>query len=298
MAKVNPEALEAEAQEMIRAAQGISAEPEGDTPQEAQAREAAAPKESEDTAESEQEIPTEDAGDDVSEEELAQKKADDRYRNAQRKMTQATTEAKELRRQNEQIMAELGKLKNQLAEKDVDVQALKQVREEYPDLAAPILDEMERTQAKVAETTGALEQLQQMRHEEAQRTAQAAHMDLIRESHPDLDSIVGTGDWDDWLELQNGQVHQWVESGSTNDVVAVLTKFKVDSGYGEPTAQERALAKGKAAAEPKLPKTRKLNTGSGKQTWTVADITRMSNIDFEKNQESILAAMNKGEIRQ
>lgn len=298
MAKVNPEALEAEAQEMIREAKGLSAEPEGDTPQEPEARRSTAPKESADTAESEQEIHSEDTGDDVSEEELAQKKADDRYRNAQRKMTQATTEAKELRRQNEQIIAEMEKLKNQLAEKDVDVQALKQVREEYPDLAAPILDEMERTQAKVAEATGALEQLQQMRHDEAQRTAQSAHMDLIRESHPDLDSIVGTGDWDDWLELQNGQVHQWVESGSSNDVIAVLTKFKVDSGYAQPTPQERALEKGRAAAEPKLPKSRKPNTGSGKQAWSVADITKMSNTDFEKNQEAILAAMSKGEIRQ
>ncbi len=298
MAKVDPEALEAEAQEMMREARGIPAEPEGDTPTEARTRKSTAPKESADTAESEQEIPLEDTGGDVSEEELAQKKADDRYRNAQRKMTQATTEAKELRRQNEQIMAELGNLKNQLAEKDVDVQALKQVREEYPDLAAPILDEMERTQAKVAEATGALEQLHQMRHEEAQRTAQAAHMDLIRESHPDLDAIVGTGDWDDWMEQQNGQVHQWVESGSSNDVIAVLTKFKVDSGYAQPTAQERVLAKGRAAAEPKLPKSRKPNTGSGKQTWTVADITRMSNTDFEKNQDAILAAMNQGDIRQ
>ena len=43
-------------------------------------------------------------------------------------------------------MAELGELKRQLAEKDVGLEKLKQVGKEYPDLAAPILDQMERTQ--------------------------------------------------------------------------------------------------------------------------------------------------------
>ena len=296
--KVDPAKLEAEAQEMMAQIKGeVEAPPEEDTPEAEPEVEAQAPEEPAETAEEPVEAPVEDERGELSETELALKKADERYKNAQRKMTQATTEAKELRRLHEQTMAELGELKRQLAEKDVDLEKLKQVREEYPDLAAPILDQVERTQAQVAETNAELERLRQMRNEEAHAKAQENHMALIREAHPDLDNIVESGDWADWLEVQNDEMHRYAEKGSVPEVIYLLNKFKSDFGYGQPTPQERALEKAKAAAEPKLPKSRKPDTGAGQKVWSAADIKRMSLQDFEANQDALMDAWRQGQIR-
>lgn len=298
MAKVNPEQLEAEAQEMMARARGeVEAPQEEDTQDPEPEATAQAPEEPADTAEEPVEAPVEDERGELSETELALKKADERYKNAQRKMTQATTEAKELRRLHEQTMAELGDLKRQLAEKDVDLEKLKQVREEYPDLAAPILDQMERTQAQVAETNAELEQLRQMRDQEAHAKAQEQHMAHIREAHPDLDNIVESGDWADWLEGQNDEMHRYAERGSVPEVIYLLNKFKSDMGFGQPTPQERVLEKAKAAAEPKLPKSRKPDTSAGQKVWSAADIKNMSLKDFESNQDALMDAWRRGDIR-
>jgi len=297
--KVDPAKLEAEAQELMAQLKGeVPAPQEEETPQEVQLEvDLQAPEEPTETAQEPVEAPVEDERGELSETESALKKADERYKNAQRKMTQATTEAKELRRMHEQTMAELTNLKRQLAEKDVDLEKLKQVREEYPDLAAPILDQMERTQAQVAETNAELEQLRQMRDQEAHAKAQEQHMALIREAHPDLDNIVESGDWADWLEVQDASIQGWIESGSSNDVNAALYKFKSDMGFGQPTPQERALEKAKAAAEPKLPKSRKPDTGAGQKVWSAADIKSMSLKDFEANQGALMDAWRQGQIR-
>lgn len=297
--KVDPAKLEAEAQEMMARIKGQVEEPqEEETPEQPEPEvEAQAPEEPTDTAEEPVEAPVEDERGELSETELALKKADERYKNAQRKMTQATTEAKELRRLHEQAMAELGNLKRQLAEKDVDLEKLKQVREEYPDLASPILDVVERTQAQVAEQNAELEYLRQMREQEALAQAQEAHMARIREAHPDLDDIVQSGDWADWLEIQDASIQSWIESGSSNDVNAALYKFKSDMGFGQPTPQERVLEKAKAAAEPKLPKSRKPDTGAGQKIWSAADIKRMSLQDFEANTDELMDAWRRGQIR-
>ena len=296
--KVDPAKLEAEAQELMAQMKGeVEAPPEEDTPEAEPEVEAQAPEESTDTAEEPVETPEEDERGESSESELAIKKADERYKNAQRKMTQATTEAKELRRLYEQTTAELGELKRQLAEKDVDLEKLKQVREEYPDLAAPILDEMERTQAQVAETNAELERLRQMRDEEAHAKAQENHMALIKEAHPDLDDIVESGDWADWLEVQNDEMHRYAERGNVPEVIYLLNKFKSEMGFGQQTPQERVLDKAKAVAEPKLPKSRKPDTGAGQKIWSAADIKAMSLKDFETHRGDIMEAWRQDNIR-
>lgn len=297
--KVDPAKLEAEAEEMMAQLKGTAQAPQQEeTPEQPEPEVVAqAPEEPADTAEETQQAPTEDESGETSDVELALKKADERYKNAQRKMTQATTEAKELRRQNEQVWAELQSLKRQLEEKDVDLEKLKQVREDYPDLAAPILDLMERTQAQVAEQNAELERLRQMRNQEDIAKAQDQHMALIREAHPDLDNFVGSGDWADWLEIQNDEMHRYAEEGSVPEVIYLLNKFKSDMGIGVPTPQERALEKAKAAAEPKLPKSRKPDTGAGNKIWSRDEIKKMSMREFDAHEAEILEAWKRQSIR-
>lgn len=122
-------------------------------------------------------------------------------------------------------------------------------------------------------------------------------MARIREAHPDVDDIVQTGDWADWAEAQDAEVKGWLEGGSSNDVNQALYMFKRDMGIGSPTPQERVLEKAKAAAEPKLPKSRKPDTGAGQKIWSSAEIRRMSNKDFEANENAILDAWRRDQIR-
>ena len=227
----------------------------------------------------------------------ALEKAEKAMKGAQSRMTKATQEAAELRKANEQMMHNLAELKGQLAEKERDTQKLSQIREEYPDIAGPLLDELSRTQAEVQSAKEALSAQERYRNEELQARAAEEHFNRIRAVHPDVDELVATSDWMNWLETQDASTHQWVEQGSSNDVNAVLSRYKEDMGMRPPTPQERSLEKARAVAEPKLPKARSQNVTGEKRTWSVEEIMRMPNKDFQKHQRDILKAMEQGAIR-
>ena len=227
----------------------------------------------------------------------ALEKAEKAMKGAQSRMTKATQEAADLRRQNEDMLKNLTELKGQLAEKERDTAKLAQIREEYPDIAGPLLDELSRTQAEVQSAKEALTAQERYRNEELQARAAEEHFNRIRAVHPDVDELVATSDWMNWLETQDASTHQWVEQGSSNDVNAVLSRYKEDMGMRPPTPQERSLEKARAVAEPKLPKARSQNVTGEKRTWSVEEIMRMPNKDFQKHQRDILKAMEQGAIR-
>lgn len=227
----------------------------------------------------------------------ALEKAEKAMKGAQSRMTKATQEAADLRRQNEDMLRNLAELKGQLAEKEQDTAKLAQIREEYPDIAGPLLDELSRTQAEVQSAKEALSAQEQRRNEELQARAAEEHFNRIRAAHPDVDEIVSSADWMNWLETQDAATHNWVEQGSSNDVNAVLSRYKDDMGLRPPTPQERSLEKARAVAEPKMPKARSQNVTGEKRNWTVEEIMRMPNKEFQKHQRDILKAMEQGAIR-
>lgn len=296
----DPERLEAEAREML----SKIAEPEAESPvDEEQTEEVEAlaeeTPEPEDTVEVESvdEAPAfEEESGEVAQMQDRLEKAEKAMKGAQARMTKATQEAADLRKLNADLMQAVGDLKGQLEERQKDNEQLAKIREEYPDIAGPLLDELSRTQAEVSSTKEALAAEERRRQEAVQVQAQAEHFDRIRAVHPDVDQLIETADWINWLEVQDASTQQWIERGSSNDVNAVLHRFKADMGMKPPTPQEQALEKARKVAEPKMPKTRKPNTG-GKKTWTVEEIKRMPNKDFERYQGEILKAMEQGAIR-
>jgi DNA repair exonuclease SbcCD ATPase subunit len=296
----DPERLEAEAREML----SKMAEPEAESPvDEEQTEEVEAlaeeTPEPEDTVEVESvdEAPAfEEESGEVAQMQDRLEKAEKAMKGAQARMTKATQEAADLRKLNADLMQAVGDLKGQLEERQKDNEQLAKIREEYPDIAGPLLDELSRTQAEVSSTKEALAAEERRRQEAVQVQAQAEHFDRIRAVHPDVDQLIETADWINWLEVQDASTQQWIERGSSNDVNAVLYRFKADMGMKPPTPQEQALEKARKVAEPKMPKTRKPNTG-GKKTWTVEEIKRMPNKDFERYQGEILKAMEQGAIR-
>ena len=228
---------------------------------------------------------------------LALEKAEKAMKGAQARMTKATQETADLKRQNADLIRSVTELKGQLVETSKDDSKLAQIREDYPDLAGPLLDELKRTQDEVGAAKEALAEQEQSKYQELQEQAQAEHFERIRSVHPDVDQIIDTADWLNWMEEADSQTKTWIQEGSSNDVNMVLSRFKADMGQPAPTLQEQALERAKSVAEPKMPKARKSKITGEKKNWTVDEIMRMPNKVFEKHQTEILKAMESGSIR-
>ena len=296
----DPERLQAEAKELMEQYQCAATQPSAEDIEEQQEEVfQEAPSEPEDTAEAiAEEVPEDElVGGDDSEAEQRIEKAERAMKGAQAKMTKATQEAAELRKQVSDLVNSVTQLKGQLADEQRNTEKLQQVREEYPDVAGPLLDELDQMRARLDEQA-ALTQGQERRAFEAkQEEAVREHFDRIRAVHSDVDEVTQTSDWALWLDAQDSQVHEWVDAGSSNDVIFVLDRIKADMGIKPETPQESALARAKEVAEPKLPKARKANVTGGKKSWTVQDIVNMPLAEFEKHKVDILRAQAEGSIR-
>lgn len=301
MARNDPVQLLAEADAMMKELRASETSPSAEDnlePEEELVQEA--PLELEDTVESTAEEAFEEESQTSGEDsDAAQQieKAERAMKGAQAKMTQATQEAADLRRQVADLTESVSTLKSQLLDEQRNSEVLSQVREEYPDVAGPLLDEMQNLRDRVDQQSELNSQHEQRLIQERQAQAAQEHFERIRKVHSDLDSVVETSDWALWLEQQDQQIHGWVDSGSSNDVIAVLDKFKTDMGIKPATPQEQALARAKEVAEPRLPKARKANVSGERKSWTVDDIVNMPLDEFEKHKSEILEAQAAGAIR-
>jgi chromosome segregation ATPase len=305
MSKRNdPARLEAEAKELFeQMTKGRTETPEADqppedTPEEPEVLQEETPDPT-DTVEiqAEEDAVEESVRSEDSELKLALQKAEKAMKGAQARMTKATQETADLKRQNADLIRSITELKGQLVESSKDESKLAQIREDYPDLAGPLLDELKRTQDEVGAAKEALAEQEQSKYQQIQAQAQAEHFERIRTVHPDVDQLIDTADWLNWLEEADSQTKTWIQEGSSNDVNTVLSRFKADMGEPAPTLQEQALERAKSVAEPKMPKARKSNLKGDKKFWTVDEIMRMPNKMFEKHQSEILKAMESGSIR-
>jgi len=301
MSKNDPERLEAEAREMLEKVLEADLAPTTEEKlEEPEILESSAPEEPEETAEPVVEATAEDTEQrgEVSEAELVAK-ANLRYKNAQARMTRATQETAELRKSNEDLAHQIAELRSQLVESQRDPAKIKQAREDYPELAGPLLDELDATRAEVINAQRDIESLRQSRVEESERKLQDEHYERISSEHPDVQEIIATSEWDEWLEAQDDQTRGWIAGGSSNDVNTVLSRFKSAHNLDKktPTPQESALTRAKKVAEPDLPKARKSPDGAGKKVWSVEDIKRMPLDQFEKHQAEILGALDQGELQ-
>lgn len=301
----DPERLEAEAKELYeQMTKGKKGTPEvdqplEDTPEEPEELQVEAPDPT-DKAETTADEDTEDdsqRGDIESDDVIALQKAEKAMKGAQARMTKATQEAADLKRQNADLIRSLTELKGQLVDSSKNEGKLAQIREDYPDLAGPLLDELKRTQDEVGKANKAIANQEQAKNQELENRAHHEHFERIRMAHPDVDQLIDTADWLNWLEDSDYQTKEWIQTGSSNDVNSVLNKFKADMGQPTSTPQEQALERAKRVADPRMPKARKSNLKGDKKYWTVDEIMKMPNKVFEQHQTEILKAMESGSIR-
>lgn len=304
MSRNDPDRLEAEAKELFeQMTKGKAGTPQPDTvaedtPEEPEALQEEAPDPT-DTAETiaEEDDNQEGVSGEPEDMSLALQKAEKAMKGAQSRMTKATQEAADLKRQNADLLKGLAELKAQIGEQQKDDGKLEQLRADYPDLASPLLDELKRTQDEVKAQREALAAQEQRKEDEITDRAAEAHFDRIKEEHSDVETIIDSADWLNWLEDQDYQTKQWIQAGSSNDVNNVLNKFKADMGVSQISPRERALEKAKSVAEPKMPKSQKPKLKGGTKSWSVDEIMRMPNEVFEQHQAEIMQSMAGGKIR-
>ena len=165
----DPEQLEREARELLEQATKANLETEQDdglvedTSEEPEEQLEEAPTESVDTAEeivAEAQEPEEDRGEPQMDD--AAEKAEKRVKNAQAKMTKALQETSALRKHLEEMQRVNDELRQQLAAQEETDSRLDEVRENYPDLAGPLLDALEKQKTEVQQTREALAEQRRM----------------------------------------------------------------------------------------------------------------------------------------
>ncbi len=124
---------------------------------------------------------------------------------------------------------------------------LAQLREEYPEVAGPLLDHMADLEGTVKELKAGATSQQEAEHISSLFEQEGE----LRGAHSDLDQILQSNDYAAWLADQSAMIRGTIEANAQGIVDAasctdILTKFKADTGWGqsneavEKTASKRA----------------------------------------------------------
>jgi hypothetical protein len=225
----------------------------------------------------------------------SEKLANERIKNAQARMTKATQEAADLRRENDAIKKQLQELSDTVeSEKSLQSNVeLNNLKEEYPELATPLINKIAALEAKLTQSTS--DMIENNMQKELRE-----HQQAIITKHPDVDNLTDSDDFQGWLERQSPVWKRVAKEGSSAEVINLLDSYKTEMGLTvEPSeTKEQKVARAKIKAEPKLPKVRESQLkGVTKKVWTREEIGSMSMKDFEKNEEDIDKAYSEGRIQ-
>jgi hypothetical protein len=309
------EKLEKEADEMLKQVQDSQqeSEPEAkglatqeaeveDTPEEEVENVEASPEESQDTEEASDQI--EETQEDDTESKkglLSAEQWEERYKNAQAKMTKETQRAKDMEAKiaemNNKItameaMKSEAKIEQQKEEVNVD---LSQIMKDYPEIVKPLQTYVD---ARIAAVDNKVSQASQELLKAQQEEADRKHYSAIAEVHPDWKSTSSSEDFTLWLGRQSRMWQQAATDGDTEDVIALLSKYKKDLGLvsKKTASKEELVEKAKQNVEPTLSKARKQNVSSSKRIWTASEIGKLSDKEYLKFEKEIDQAYEDGRV--
>lgn len=319
MAKVDPEALEREADEMIarmQREQGLTPDEDRDTEtggdesgDEPTSGQEDTGEESEGEADPEPQSSEggEDEGEDPGNEgdDDAESYWEKRYKNAQARMTKATQEAAELRRKVESLEREVETAKKEAAEKpsaEPEDKDLSQLMEDYPDVVGPLVRSIQELKSQLSETRETISS----RDEES---SLQKHFDAIASEHADWREVTQSDDFVGWLERQTPTWQRIAREGTSAEVVDLLSRYKKDMGLdspldeGEPEPRrreerrQRRVEQARKVAEPRMPRARKPDANAGKKVWSMSEISRMPLDQFREHEAEIDQALAEGRVR-
>lgn len=111
------------------------------------------------------------------------------------------------------------------AQKALDAK-VKQLREDYPEVAEPMLELLAAERDKLNAVTQKLETVEGDRQQAFIQQQEA----LLTEAHPDWRQTVATPDFQSWMEAQPPGIQKLAESYDARETSTVITLFKTESG--------------------------------------------------------------------
>lgn len=198
---------------------------------------------------------------------------------------------------------------SQLAQKDQELQALKaqldtaakgQIKfpktdaeieawsKKYPDVAK-IVDTIARKRANEALEEGE-KRLGHLKQLETKLTRKEAEQELMR-LHPDFAQIRQNPEFHDWVALQPQYIQDALYKNNTDAKAAAraIDLYKADTGKKKSTSPKSA-----AQAVGRTPSS--TPTTGGNVKFTESQVARMSDKEYEKNEDAILEAMRTGKF--
>jgi hypothetical protein len=254
----------------------------------------------------------------------------ERYKNAVKAMNAAQAELADRRKQDNEVNNYIKQLQEQnqsllqslktkpeeaaipqtIADDDVD---LKEAKEIYPEVINPLLKIIANLEKKLANVSddvgnvrgevGNVKAVADRYQQSEQKNEADRHMDAIKMKHPDVDEIVTDPVYAEWYNGQDESIQRVLQEGNAKSVISALNMFRADHPKSVPelkqevkteTAKPDKLAAAKEAASPTVKSSS--NPTDKKQTFTQAQIDKMSREEFTKNEAAIDEAIARGEV--
>lgn len=250
-----------------------------------------------------------------------------RYHNAVVAMNKAQQELAERRKQDAERDSLISQLQSQIQElqaaatsqpettppstPDIDLgddDELKEAQDLFPEVINPLLKVIANLEKKLAAVSddvgnvktevGNVKSVSDKYRQAEQQSEQEKHISTIKARHPDLEEIVKSDSYADWYYNQSPLIQQLLQEGSAKDVIAALDLFRADHPkVSVPAANKAAQADKLAAArDASIPSIKTGQKPGQRQTFTNAEIAKMSPAEYAKNEAAIDAAMLRGDI--
>ena len=209
-----------------------------------------------------------------------QKRYGDLRRHTQQQLAEKDRQLAEMKAQLE--TAAKGQIKFPKSDEEIE-----QWSQKYPDVAK-IVDTIARKRANEALEEGE-KRMQGLRQLESKITRKEAEVQLMR-LHPDFNKIRASKDFHDWVALQPTYIQDALYRNNSDAKAAAraIDLYKAD--------KKKKPANQKSAAQSVGRTTSSAPTAGGKGTWRESQVSRMSDAEYEKNEESILESMRTGKF--
>lgn len=226
--------------------------------------------------------------------------SDERYRNLQAAYTKVSQENSELRRTIQHLEQSIPQ--NQYVQSEPATPAepdeLDNIVNEFPELE-PIASRMKEFKRKMDAQQAAIDQTQESMNRNAQETAQERQNRTILAAHNDAYEIAGSIDFSGWLQRQPSYMHSWMNTGTAEQVIDLLTAYKVAAGRSpqQQPPKQNPVDEARMAGSPSKNGSPIINTNdSKKRTWTAAEIDAMDYAEYQTLEQELDLAAREGRI--
>lgn len=222
------------------------------------------------------------------EEATFKKRYGDLRRHSQQKEAEFQKQLDELRSQLE--AATRKEIKLPKSEEEVDEWA-----RNYPDVAAIVETiAIKKAREMTAELNSRIKKVDEM---EATTKAEKVKAELKR-LHPDIDELKDSDEFHDWMETQPLKIQNAVyeNDDDAESAAAVIDLFKLKTGYGSKKPAASNNNNNDAARAVNTRTNRSQPSVIDKDVIRESDVKRMSDKEYEANEEKIMAAMRSGKF--